>query len=421
MKICAIICEYNPFHNGHMYQIEQIRKTICPDRIIGIMSGNFVQRGEPAITDMYTRSKIAVDCGLDAVFELPLFFATGSAEFFARGAVSILNEMQITDLAFGAESTDIEAFNSIAELLLDEPEEYRLILNQTLCSGASFPVAREKAVTALLPKCSYLLKGSNNLLGIEYIKAIKQLESKIVPHIIKRSGNDFNDHVLSDIPSATSIRTFLRQNSAPDFSCLSNAMPENAYNILCSSYAKCFPVFFDDFSSMLYYKLTSESADSLSKYCDVTADLAARISSLKDDYFSFTDFIDKVSSKNYVYSRISRSLLHILLNIPSDIKPYFYKDALFTRILACKKESTDLLAYISEVSDIPVINKVTRSETMLSQTALSHFQTELTANSLYYYIIKNKYGFDLKTDKEHSPYFSSSESSNSSSTNPAGA
>ena len=213
MKIVGLIAEYNPFHNGHRYHIEQAKKITGADHAVVVMSGDYVQRGIPACMPKRLRAEMALKCGASAVFELPVCYATGSAELFAEGAVSLLDRLGIVDtLVFGSECNDLESLSQIADLLVEEPELYRTVLRFHLKNGASYPMARQEAVSACLRgnHCSFLLNDPNNILGIEYLKALKRQKSRIIPYTIARRGAHYHDPDLHDsYSSASAIRSLL--------------------------------------------------------------------------------------------------------------------------------------------------------------------------------------------------------------------
>ena len=214
MKIAGLITEYNPFHNGHLYHIQQTKHKADADAVIVVMSGDYVQRGVPAVMPKRLRVESALECGASAVFELPVCYSTGSAELFAESAVALLDQLQIVDsLCFGSECGDLDALSEIADLLCQEPEEYRSLLKKHLRNGLSFPCARREALNEYLPEKNFaaLLDEPNNILGIEYLKAIKKLKSPVKPYTILRKGARYHDKELSteNLSSASAIRSLL--------------------------------------------------------------------------------------------------------------------------------------------------------------------------------------------------------------------
>ena len=218
MKIVGLITEYNPFHNGHLYHIKESLRVTGADAAVVVMSGDYVQRGTPAIMPKRIRAEMALMCGAGAVFELPVCYATGSAELFALGSVSLLESLGIVDsICFGSECNDLPILEQLAELLLEEPEAYQILLKDYLKQGMSFPRARQEAILSYTedPRFAEILRNPNNILGIEYLKAIKKLGSRMEPYTIARRGAQYHDEELdSDYSSATAIRSLLAYSSS---------------------------------------------------------------------------------------------------------------------------------------------------------------------------------------------------------------
>lgn len=403
MKVVGLITEYNPFHNGHEYHIKEAKRITGADYVVVVMSGNFVQRGAPAITDKYTRTKMALSCGADLVIELPTFYATASAEYFAFGSVQLLDSLGFIDfICFGSECGDITLLDSIATLLKDEPVLYKELLTAKLKQGLTFPLARKEALTAYLHdniteistplyKLEELLASPNNILGIEYIKALKTLSSKIQPITIKRIVNNYHDTSLShSISSASAIRAAFASeilNKA-----IQSTIPTNAYPYFEENYMRTLPIFENDFSSMLYYKLLHETEENLATYLDVTTELAKRMKNYLPQYLSYTQFVDLVKSKNITQTRVQRMLLHILLGIKQDI---FQVDKVKTpnyiRILGIKRSATSLLKKSTINNLLPIITKVADAKQVLSPEQWKLFQLDLNSSHLYNQVVYQKY------------------------------
>ena len=318
MKVVGLIAEYNPFHNGHQYHIEQALKLTGADAALIIMSGNHVQRGAPAFLPKHLRAEAALQCGAAAVFELPVCYSTGSAEYFALGAVSFLELLGCVDsICFGAETDDIRILQEIAKILVEEPAEYRKFLQEGLKSGLTFPTARQHALANYTGKSdlTFYLGQPNNILGIEYLKALLRLKSSIAPYALKRSGSGYHDlSTDSEFSSASAIRNLLLQTEEPDSS-LFKLLPQRTVSILSQNWNKRYPVCTDDYSLLLKYKLLSETTESLNEYMDITEDLANRIIRHRNQLLSFDQFCNLLKTKQLTYTRISRALLHIILGI----------------------------------------------------------------------------------------------------------
>lgn len=417
MKVVGLITEYNPFHNGHQYHIEKAKEITGADYVIVVMSGNFVQRGAPAIIDKYTRAKMALKMGADMVFELPIAYACASAEFFAYSATAVLDQLGFVDcLCFGSEAGDVSLLEPIAEILSDEPDTYKKLLNSYLKDGISFPSARANALVDYLHNTSdtsaypltvnaeqlkEVLSSSNNILGIEYLKALKQLNSKIKPFTIKREGSAYSDTELTtekSFSSATAIRGILENGR--DLSLLKNAVPDEVLSMLEPIYQNIFPICENDFSDMLYYKLRTTTQEQLSCYGDVSVELAARIKNLLPAYTNYSDFAIELKTKQVTLTRIKRSLLHILLGLPKLPKGLAENPISFIRLLGFRKEASHLLKQVPE-SNIPVITKPAHGNTLLSGTAKEVFDREILCNDLYNQIVYSKYGTKIASDYIH--------------------
>lgn len=394
MKIVGLITEYNPFHNGHLHHINLAKKTTGADYVVVIMSGNFVQRGAPAIIDKYSRTHMALTCGADLVIELPCVFATSSAEAFASGAVSILNKMGCVDyLCFGSEYGEIPVLKKIAEILAYEPIEFKKYLKDYLKEGFPFPIARKKALldykidnSITNAELEQILSEPNNILAIEYIKAIIRQNSTIEPVTIKRIVSGYHDTSICDtICSASAIRNTLLNNGVDSFK---NQVPESVFDILAKEYNKTFPIYLNDFSSILKYRLIFKNIHPNTCYLDVSDSLANTIANHINQFKNIEDFANLLKSKQYTLTRITRSLLHILLNIEKDSAD---ESALYIRILGFKKSSSQLLTIIKENTSIPIISKLADSKNLLSTSALAMLEQDIFASDIYNTIVTDKF------------------------------
>lgn len=406
MKIVGLITEYNPFHNGHRYHIEQALKLTQADAAIVVMSGNHVQRGAPAILPKHLRTTIALSCGAAAVFEIPVCYATGSAEYFALGAVSLLQHLGCVDcICFGTETSALTPLKKIARMLSDEPEAYRTLLQKALKSGASYPVARQKALTQFTGSDldASLLELPNNILGIEYLKALYRLNSDIVPYVLPRTGAGYHDLTLdTEYASASAIRTYLSNMTGSESPRLKSLVPEQAYSILTEAYEKRYPIIADDYSLLLKYKLLTLNAVRLTEYMDVTPDLANRIMKCRNQFLSFRQFCELLKTKQLTYTRISRALLHILLEIRQiDLDAYrLHGFHGYARLLGFRKDSASFLSVLKEKSTVPLLTKLTAASSIEEP-----FQTMLTqdifASNLYESAITDKFHTPFKNEYEH--------------------
>lgn len=402
MKTVGLITEYNPFHNGHKYHIEEAKKLTSADTAVVVMSGDFVQRGTPAIMDKFLRAKAAVLCGTDLVFELPTCFATASAEYFAEGAVRLLDKLGAVDyVCFGSECGDIDKLSMIADILLNEPTNFKESLQSKLRSGSNFAKARADAFTECYPEYTEIISTPNNILGIEYIKAIKKIGSHMVPCTITRMGNDYHDEYCEyELSSATAIRKLFNEaGSSSDFV---NYVPENVVELYKNAIDKSFPITEDDFSQMLYFKMLSNINNniSLSRYFEVSDEPANRMVKLLPDFKGFRDFAMLLKNKSLTYSRICRGLIHILLGIEaSDIDAFKQNGwVYYARLLAMSQsdEGAAALKAISEKSALPLITAGGTLKKVLSDDTLNYLGKkqlgmDMLADNLYQHVVSIKY------------------------------
>ena len=444
MRISSIISEYNPFHEGHKYHMENTKKITNSDYTIVIMSGNFTQRGTPAIIDKYARARQALLGGADLVLELPVCFATASAEGFSFGAVSILEKLGIVDsLVFGSECGDIDCIKNVADFLAEEYSAFNNLDNLAendkfknfqerlqffLKQGLSFPKARAFALGEFFPNLDdHFLSSSNNILGIEYCRALRYFNSSITPMTITRKDNLYNDEELAEegkLSSATAIRKVLNKidfNISQDmgrylngksfnkdtdtfkgnthFNILNSYMPESSLNILKDNWRRSAPVSSNDFSLLLKYKLLLENRESLADYLDVTSDLADRIYNHLNFYKDFDSFCDLLKTKELTYTRIARSLIHILLDIKkADYELYKKGYGQFARILGFRKGASPLLHEIKTHSSIPLISKLSDSVKELDRIALSILEKDIQAAHIYESVVADKFGQEFKNE-----------------------
>ena len=394
MKTVGLITEYNPFHNGHLYHIERTKELTGADRVVVIMSGDYVQRGTPALLSKHSRAHMALLNGASAVFELPVCYASGSAEFFAQGAVSILDGLGCIDtLCFGSECGDLSVLQYIVHLLSSEPDTYSHFLQDALKNGYSFPAARHQALEQMTgdDSISQILSDPNNILGIEYLKALEKINSRIVPYTLKRESSGYHDTELQpQSSSASAIRNTLKHWSIPKL--LKNQLPGNALHLLQDAWNRSCPVEADDFSLLLKYRLLCETCESLCRYQDVSEDLANRIIRSRNQFLNFEQFCGLLKTKELTYSRISRALLHILLSVKKeDMTMYQESACIYARILGFRKEHADILRQIKEHADIPVITKLGQTAALSPGTIHMLDQTTF-ASDLYESVISDKFG-----------------------------
>lgn len=428
MNILGIIAEFNPLHTGHAYLIEKLRKETDADFCVVVMSGDYVQRGEPAFFTKELRTKAALLVGADLVLELPVSVSTGSAEFFAEGAVSLLDKLGcITHLGFGSEHGEISAFEQAGALLCQESDAFSCALQKLLQSGMSFPKARYEALSEVLMEKNTeqasevlsLLSSPNNILGTEYLKALKKRSSSIQPVTIKRMGASYHD-IMSVSEENGSLLTFDERRMAimnevhdiitttdteQEYASASGLREQFLDAPLSPNTAKliekyvpqpCRTLYQDALKSKnhltadalslpLFYMLLYTAKEELTNFQDVTPDLAGRILNCSKDSVTFTVLCQHIKTKNLTFTRISRALLHILLQLSKD-SVQAQKEADFcqyARILGFRKASDPLLTEIKKSASVPLVSKLADARTLLSPLALSQLKETVSASELY--------------------------------------
>lgn len=402
----GIIAEYNPFHDGHAYHIRKAREVTQADYCIAVMSGDFVQRGGPAIYDKYTRTTMALSCGADLVIELPSVFATSSAEDFAACGIALLNNLGVVDsVCFGSESGDVEKLFDIASILAAEPSAYTTELRRELKKGATFPKARNLSLVScgsLKEEDASILMSPNNILGIEYCKALYRQNSPMTPVTISRKGYGYHDTGLDSagFHSATGIRKALYEN--PDILMQKEASRIQVPEVVKQMMVKGFPMFPDDISALLNTSLLKLDYEGIPfhKFADVSEELAARLLRQLTDFLPFEERISQLKTRQYTYTRISRALLHIALGITTHQATVGRKAgyAPYARVLGFKKSSADLLGEIKKKGSIPLITKTADARFILSGVALSMLQQDFYCSHIYQTLVQDKYHIKMKNE-----------------------
>ena len=451
MKTAGIIAEYNPFHKGHEYQIRYAKEKLKADYVIVAMSGDYVQRGTPALISKHARAEMALRCGADLVLEMPVSVSTASAEAFAMGGVSLLDSLGVVDmLCFGSESGEISALKELAEILVEEPEEYKKLLKSFLSEGLTFPAARSQALTEyfknprnfsgddfdgvltpLLNEVTQILSTPNNILGIEYCKALLRLNSRIRPVTLRREGMGYHETTVPEgdsaspspdlqsstdfFASATAIRSLIQNpgsshsEASSDINNPGRNSDNKIANILSSQIPEpAFPVFQkavnsgeflteNSLDSILSYCLMKENAKSLSSYMDVSDDLARRIINQQNLLLSFSQSVSVLKTRELTQTRIQRALLHIILNIhtvPTQIP--------FARVLGFCRESSELLSQIKQHSRIPLITKLSDVQKLQDKEAEHILAENIFSSNLYEKLLclKNDRKFYHETQKQ---------------------
>lgn len=369
MKILGLIVEYNPFHNGHLYHLQNSIEKTKATHTIAIMSGNFLQRGEPALFDKYTRAYAAVKNGVDLVIELPTMFACQSAEIFSHGAISTLNSLNCVDsICFGSEEGDIDILYTISKILVNEPNEFKISLKKYLDDGMLFPTARSLALFDYINKFNLLniskekllsiLNSSNNILGLEYIKSILKLNSNITPYTITRIQSEYNSEKIdSNICSATAIRKQLKDLG--NINSISSVVPYNTFETLKDKINNNFYPMFDDNYFDILSSIIVRDMNILNTYFDVNEGIENKIYQSIFTSNTLTDLRESIKSKRYTMTKVKRTLNNILLGITKNdmAKVKDINSVPYIRILAFNDKGREIIKKIKNNSEINIINK----------------------------------------------------------------
>lgn len=368
-KVLGIVGEYNPFHNGHLYHLEESKKMTSSNYTVAIISGNFTQRGSTAIIDKWSRAEMAIKNGVDLVIELPALYATSSAENFADGAIKILDSLKVVDyISFGAETSDIDILNNFADILYKEPLKYRSFLTHELKKGISFPKARENALLMYLNgnrKFINVLSSPNNILGIEYIKALKKHKSNIKPISIARFETGYNDVTYSgNIASATAIRNIVKNGG---FEALRKLLPNSSYSVLIDNIKQGHIVpDLSVFEKQIIYNLRSMYPEEISELAEVSEGLEHSLKNAADSCNTLEELLGKIKSKRYTSTRLQRILLYSLLNITKKDIELSKRTMPYIRVLGLNKRGKFLISEIAKAN--PKLEIVTSVKKFVDKT-----------------------------------------------------
>ena len=402
MKAVGLVTEYNPFHNGHLYHLNKAMELTGADISVAVMSGDFVQRGELAVLDKYTRASMALNSGVNLVVELPVNYAVSSAESFAAGALKVLDYIKADSIAFGSESGNIERLSKLAHILCDNEDTLYKEISKYTANGISYAAARQKVVEKLTDKdTAAMLTSSNNILAVEYLKAIIKNNYAIKPYTIKRQGDSYNDtDIRSEYASATALRGNLKADN------ISKYIPVKAGLILSSNTNYIYP---DDITEALFTRLLgilfASSYDknvfieNVMRYPDVNKEIAGRLyksamdmitrtvpqgaESKDNGAFSFGSLCEHIKTKEVPLSRIKRALVRITLGLDKKHMEKYANEP-YIRVLGFDKKGQEYLSYIRKTVEVPLITKTADYKEMLLD--------DIHAANIYNMIVAGKYG-----------------------------
>ena len=402
MKAVGLVTEYNPFHNGHLYHLNKAMELTGADISVAVMSGDFVQRGEPAVLDKYTRTSMALNSGVNLVVELPVNYAVSSAESFAAGALKALDYIKADSIAFGSESGDIERLSKLAHILCDNEDTLYKEISKYTANGISYAAARQKVVEKLTDKdTAAMLTSSNNILAVEYLKAIIKNNYAIKPYTVQRQGDSYNDtDIRSEYASATALRENLKADNISEY------IPVKAGLILSSNTNYIYP---DDITETLFTRLLdilfasnydkNVFIENVMQYPDVSKEIAGRLyksamdmitrtvpqrSESKDNWaFSFGSLCEHIKTKEVPLSRIKRALVRITLGLDKKHMEKYANEP-YIRVLGFDKKGQEYLSYIRKTVEVPLITKTADYKEMLLD--------DIHAANIYNMIVAGKYG-----------------------------
>ena len=357
--VLGIIAEYNPFHNGHLYHLLKSKEITKDDYVIAVIGGNFTQRGEVSLIDKWSKAEMAIDNGVDLVIELPVPYSISSAENFADGAMKILNSLNIVDhISFGAECPELNKLNIIANVLFEEPREFKNLLLYQLSKGISFPKARTNAISSYLKDAEFanILNEPNNILAIEYLKALKKHRANIMPILVERKGSEYlNKDYTGKITSSTAIRNMIKLNKTYD---LKDTLTPSSYTILKEELSSGhFVRDISELEKIIMYNLRMKSLDEIKKLPDVSEGLENVIKKASESSNTIDEFMENASSKRYTDTRLKRILLYSLLNITAKDMEISKKITPYVRVLGFNKNGKELIGSISKKN--PNLNIIT--------------------------------------------------------------
>ena len=395
MNLLGLIVEYNPFHNGHKYHLEKSKEITKATHTIAVMSGSFLQRGEPALFDKYTRAEMAVKSGVDLVIELPTLYACQSAEIFSHGAITTLNSLNcVNSVCFGSEEGRVEILSAIANILVKEPIEFKSSLKKYLDDGVVFPIARSKALYEYIKTHNILhldenelqqvLNSSNNILGIEYIKSLIKLDSPITPYTIARVASQYNSSdISSNICSATAIRNYLKNNE--DLQSIENVIPKSTFNEINSKMDSNFNPVFDYMFYSILSSIIIRDYENLHNYFEVNEGIENKIYSNIFTSSNLEELVNSTKSKRYTLTKIKRTLNNILLGITKEdvTKIKDLNSIPYIRVLAFNNKGREIIKKIKTSCDIEIITKVSKISHIDDSIFKTLIKYDLKSSNMY--------------------------------------
>jgi len=366
MKVVGLVVEYNPLHNGHLYHFEQAKKASGSDAAIAVMSGNFLQRGEPAVVDKRARAEMALSIGIDLVLELPTAYCTQNAEMFAFGAISTLHALGVVDyVCFGSESGDIRWLDHLAERLIDEPASFKKRLRELLDMGLPYPRAYADAAAALAGVPAVLLEQPNNILGLNYVLALKRLKSSIEPVTIQRIKAGYHQEDISDvsIASATAIRKRIFSKDSDEEVGISPFVPRSTWEVLQREGSiNRFPVDWNLYFPFVLHSLLAMDSEELGQIHEMGEGIENRLQKFAKLYSSYDLFMENLKTKRYTWNRLQRLLLYLLLNLKkNEMQSFSLSEGVpYIRVLGFNEKGKQLLKQAKEVCHLPIITKIPR-------------------------------------------------------------
>jgi len=395
MKVLGIIVEYNPMHNGHIYQIEQAKKLINPDYTVIIMSGNFTEQGNISVLDKFTKAELAIQNGVDLVLELPTIYATSSAEYFAKGAINILNNLNcITHLVFGAECNNIQVLQNIAKVFNEHEKDIIEACKKVDNKSVTIAEARAEILKEYLNQQELdCIDKPNNILAIEYLRNLLELNSKIEPILIHRDTVQHNSiEIASNIASSTAIRELLKRQELDE---IKNLVPNNVYTKLKDIDTD----YVQNFWNILKYEIIKLGANGLMNIHEISEGLENRIIECVKTSNSYEEFIQNVKSKRYTLGRIKRICINILLGISKDSFKTL-SDALYARIIKFNSSKEELMSIINKSALIFVLSKITDAELLkLNEIIRQSLELDILATNIHNIILNinsNEYTNNIK-------------------------